>query len=110
MILFFASSKPSSVLFCVLTMIENVPFLGKRKLQERKERIASAYKEWFDKIQKGSDSILAEALKSKNMVIDKKNFTSHVQDEPPYNLISIGDFNSLIAISQDNQNKVVTLF
>ena len=25
MILFFASSKPSSVLFCVLTIIENVP-------------------------------------------------------------------------------------
>ena len=83
-------------------LLEKMPLIGEKKLEERKRRIATAYKKWIDKIRKASDTLLATTLKSKNMVIDRDSFTSIVTDELPYNLISIGDFNSLIAISQQN--------
>ena len=89
--------------------LEKIPVIGEAKLDERKKRIASVYQAWVDKIQKASDSILSKELKSKNMVIDRNLFTSHIQNELPYNLISIGDFNSLIALSQENQKPIFAL-
>ena len=90
-------------------VIERMPLIGKRKLDERKKRIAGAYQVWVDKIQTASNDQLSEILKPKNMVIDRDIFTSYIKDELPYNLISIGDFNSLIAISQDNQKPIFAL-
>ena len=89
--------------------VEKIPLIGDAKLEERKKRIASAYQVWVDKIQQASDSILSKALKSKKMVIERELFTSHIKDELPYNLISIGDFNSLIALSQENQKPIFAL-
>ena len=89
--------------------VEKIPLIGDAKLEERKKRIASAYQVWVDKIQQASDSVLSKALQSKNMVIDRNLFTSHIKDELPYNLISIGDFNSLIALSQENQKPIFAL-
>ena len=53
-----------------------MPLVGKRKLDERKKRIASAYQVWIDKIQTASNDQLSEILKPKNMVIDRGIFTS----------------------------------
>ena len=89
--------------------VEKIPIIGDAKLEERKKRIASAYQVWVDKIQQASDSILSTSLKSKKMVIERDLFTSHIKDELPYNLISIGDFNSLIALSQENQKPIFAL-
>ncbi len=68
--------------------------------EKKKQGIAKSFKEWIDKIQKASKDVLASQLKKENMVIEEKSFLTHVKDERPYNLISIGDFNSLIALSQ----------
>ena len=89
--------------------IEKIPILGKEKFEKREKKAAKSYQFWIDKIQKSSNDILAEKLRDKNMVIDKDIFTSHIQDESPYNLISIGDFNSLIAISQSKQKPIFSL-
>ena len=78
---------------------EHIPFIGEKKQEERKKSIAKAYRSWIDKIQQASNDQLAEKLKEHNMVVDKKSFVRHITDEKPYNLISIGDFNSLIAQS-----------
>ncbi|MDE0092518.1 MAG: AAA family ATPase [Oligoflexia bacterium] len=90
-------------------IVEQIPLIGQKKLEKRAKRIASAYQIWVDKIQTTSNNTLAEKLKSKNMVIDREIFTSYISDELPYNLISIGDFNSLIAISQENQKPIFAL-
>ncbi len=81
-------------------LAEHLPFIGEKKYEERKKGIAKSFKEWIDKIQIASNDQLAEKLKKLNMVIDKESFIRHIKDEKPYNLISIGDFNSLIAQSQ----------
>ena len=81
-------------------LTEHIPLIGEKKYEERKKGIAKSFKEWIDKIQRASNDQLAEKLKDHRMVIDKKSFIQHITDEKPYNLISIGDFNSLIAQSQ----------
>lgn len=88
---------------------ERIPFVGDKKYEERKKGIAKAYKSWIDKIQKASNDQLAEKLKNHNMVVDKESFVQHIKDEAPYNLISIGDFNSLIALSQEYGKPVFEL-
>ena len=79
------------------------------KDEEKKKGIARSFREWIDKIQKASKDILAEGLKTKNMVIKEESFIKHIADESPYNLISIGDFNSLIALSQEYRKPVFEL-
>ena len=68
--------------------------------EKQKQGIAKSFKEWIDKIQKASKDVLAKSLSKNNMVIDEALFVKHITDEKPYNLISIGDFNSLVALSQ----------
>ena len=77
--------------------------------EKKKQGIAKSFKEWIDKIQKASKDVLADNLKKKNMVIIEESFTKYVADESPYNLISIGDFNSLIALSQEYSKPVFEL-
>ena len=77
---------------------------------ENKTRgIAKSFKEWIDKIQSASKDVLAKKLKPHNMAIDEDLFKQHVNDEKPYNLKSIGDFNSLIALSQKYRKPVFEL-
>ena len=90
-------------------LLERIPGIGNKKQEERKQGIAKAYKAWIDKIQQASNDVLAKQLKLHNMVINKESFIRHIQDEKPYNLISIGDFNSLIALSQEYQKPVFEL-
>ena len=81
-------------------VLNNLGFFSDKKEEEQKQGIATSFKEWIDKIQKASKDVLAKSLRKKNMVIDEALFIKHITDESPYNLISIGDFNSLIALSQ----------
>ena len=53
--------------------------------------------------------VLAKSLSLKDMVIKEESFTKHIKDESPYNLISIGDFNSLIALSQEYSKPIFEL-
>ena len=77
--------------------------------EKKKQGIAKSFKEWIDKIQKSSKDILAHSLKKSSMVIEEDLFKKYVTDESPYNLISIGDFNSLIALSQEYRKPVFEL-
>ena len=77
--------------------------------ERKKQGIAKSFKEWIDKIQIASKDILAKKLKNQNMVIKEDAFKKYVTDEKPYNLISIGDFNSLIALSQKYSKPVFEL-
>ena len=82
-------------------LIEKINIFKRNETEEKKKQgIAKSFKDWIDKIQEASKNILAEELKNKKMVIEEDLFKKYVQDESPYNLISIGDFNSLIALSQ----------
>lgn len=71
---------------------------------------AKSFEVWIDKIQAASKNILAKELSKHKMVIDEDLFNKHVHNhEQPYNLISIADFNSLIAKSQENSKPIFEL-
>ena len=70
---------------------------------------AKSFQRWIDKIQMASKYVLASSLHKVEMVVDEDIFTKHVQDENPYNLISIPDFNSLIAVSQEHNKPIFKL-
>ncbi len=64
---------------------------------------------WIDKIQKASKDILADSLQKYNMVIAESQFREVIENNKPYNLIEIPDFNSLILISQQHSKPVFEL-
>ncbi len=71
---------------------------------------AKSFQIWIDKIQGASQNVLAKELIKHNMVIDEDLFNKYVHNnEQPYNLISIADFNSLIAKSQENSKPIFEL-
>ena len=88
---------------------ENLLELFKNNDEKKKQGIARSFREWIDKIQKASKNVLAKNLNQHGMVIKEESFTKHITDEAPYNLISIGDFNSLIALSQKYSKPVFEL-
>ena len=77
--------------------------------KKKRQGIAKSYQNWIDKIQKASSEVLAKNLKKLNMVIPIELFEKHVTNEKPYNLISISDFNSLVALAQEHQKPVFEL-
>lgn len=70
---------------------------------------AKSFQIWIDKIQAASKNILAKELSKHNMVIDEDLFNKYIINEQPYNLISISDFNSLIAKSQEHSKPIFEL-
>ncbi len=70
---------------------------------------AKSFQMWIDKIQEASKNVLALKLHEVNMAVEEDIFKKHVQDERPYNLISIPDFNSLIAVSQKHNKPIFEL-
>ena len=81
----------------------------KKRREERERGIAKSYQHWIDKIQEASNEQLAKALSEHKMVIDRDIFMKYVKEEKPYNLVSIGDFNSLVAISQEYNKPIFEL-
>ncbi|WP_018300149.1 ParA family protein [Fangia hongkongensis] len=70
---------------------------------------AKSFQVWVDRIQHASKNILANELAKCDMVINEEDFRKYQKDESPFNLISIPDFNSLIAKAQENRKPVFTL-
>lgn len=80
---------------------------------------AVSFQKWIDRIQEVSKETLVGELrkitrdgnKDVSMSITEEEFRNCVDsnEEKPYNIISIPDFNSLIAISQDHSKPVFTL-
>ena len=77
--------------------------------EKQKQGIAKSYQLWIDKIQRASSEVLTKSLSEHDMVISEETLNKFVQDESPYNLISIGDFNSLIALSQEHSKPIFEL-
>jgi len=73
------------------------------------KEVASSFQYWIDKIQKASFEILAQGLKKSDMIINEEIFRKYVTEEQPYNLISIPNFNSLIAKSQEYNKPIFRL-
>ncbi|MFA5480486.1 MAG: AAA family ATPase [Candidatus Muiribacteriota bacterium] len=80
-----------------------------QKYNRYSKKMAKSYRDWTDKIQKASYEILAENLKNYDMVISEEKFKEVVKDNSPYNIINVPDFQSLIAISQDESTPVFTI-
>jgi chromosome partitioning protein len=70
---------------------------------------AKSFQVWIDKIQTASKNILAKELTRSGMVIEESLFKKYVKNEEPYNLVSISDFNSLIAKSQEYSKPIFEL-
>ena len=75
---------------------------------ENQDKVREAQK-WIDKIQTASKNILADSLQKYNMVIAESKFREVIENNKPYNLIEIPDFNSLILISQQHSKPVFEL-
>jgi chromosome partitioning protein len=66
-----------------------------------KEKVmAKSFRNWSEKIESATKSVLIPKLDVENMVIKEENFKKIVSSKVPYNLASIQDFNSLMPISQ----------
>ncbi len=85
------------------------PYTKKDNEKQKRQGVARSFQEWIDKIQRASNEVLAKSLCEHGMVISEKIFKRHVKDESPYNLVSIGDFNSLIALSQEYSKPIFEL-
>ncbi len=84
-------------------------FDSEEKRNKQQQGIAKSFRDWIEKIQIASKDILAKNLNKHNMVITEELFNKHIKDESPYNLISIGDFNSLVALSQKHSKPIFEL-
>ncbi len=86
-------------------------FLGivSQKYNVYRGKMAKSYEEWMNKIQSASYAQLGQSLNKYQMVISESDFKKYVRKESPYNLISVPDFNSLIAISQEFATPVFKL-
>lgn len=70
--------------------------------------IAKRFAAWREKIQ-GESRCLAEILAKRGMSISEEIFKMHVHNENPFNIVSINDFRSLVAVSQKYNKPVFTL-
>jgi chromosome partitioning protein len=61
---------------------------------------ARAFQSWIDKINRNVATNLVPTLREHGMLIEEERFGPIREDEEPYNLINISDFNGLIAQSQ----------
>ncbi len=86
-------------------------FIGtiSQNYRPRNSAPASAYQAWIDKIQKTTVDLLIPALNSVGMAITRADFQTSCPKGIPYNLASIPDFNSLIALSQKNKTPIFAL-
>lgn len=65
-----------------------------------------AFEKWIERVREATNGLLVPALRKKGLAIEEEQFTAVVQDQQPYNLSLVSDFNSLVAVSQ-MQNKPV---
>jgi cellulose biosynthesis protein BcsQ len=79
-----------------------------QKYRPRLGRASKAFQRWIDQLTQGLQETLIPALEKAAMV-DPKKFRDRLGIEPWTPLLEVGDFNSLIALSQDFQVPVYAL-
>ncbi len=86
-------------------------FLGiiSQRYRPRSGNAAASFQMWITQIKKTVDDMLVPALSHIGMAISKDDFNASNPGDTPYNLVSIPDFNSLIAQSQKHNVPVFTL-
>lgn len=88
-------------------------FLGiiQQRYRPRKEKPASSFREWIEKIRDAVNQSLVPELRKIQCTVDESLMESVLNgsDLRPYDLAHISDFNSLIAISQASQKPVFEL-
>jgi cellulose biosynthesis protein BcsQ len=88
----------------------HITFIGSaiQKYRPRLGRASKAFQRWIDQLTLGLEEILIPALEKAAMV-DPKKFRDRLGIEPWTPLLEVGDFNSLIALSQEFQVPVYAL-
>lgn len=79
-----------------------------QKYRPRKGQASAAFDRWIDKLKEGLKKELIPSLE-KAKLIDTAAFTSIVGFDPSEPILSVADFNSLIALSQEHQVPVYAL-
>ena len=93
--------------------IPNEPpkFLGiiSQKFRPRSGAPAKSFQKWIDRTKQTVDQVLIPSLSPLNMSITNDQFAACVNEDTPFNLANISDFNSLIAQSQKHNVPVFEL-
>lgn len=86
-------------------------FLGiiSQRYRPRSGNAAASFQMWITQIKTTVEDMLVSALSKIEMTISKDEFNASNPADTPYNLVSIPDFNSLIAQSQKHNVPVFTL-
>jgi cellulose biosynthesis protein BcsQ len=79
-----------------------------QKYRPRKGRASSAFQRWIDQLTLGLQNDLIPSL-VKAGLLDVETFTNKVSVEPWAPIMTVADFNSLIALSQEHQVPVYAL-
>ena len=86
-------------------------FLGiiSQKYRPRSGAPVKSFQKWIDRIKETVDQVLIPSLTPIGMAITAAQFAACVNDDTPFNLANIADFNSLIAQSQKHNVPVFEL-
>ncbi len=91
----------------VINYLPQVPpkFLGviTQKYNKYAKKMAKSYEQWADKIENATADVLAKKLLDVDppLCIPEKIFRQANPENNPYTIVNVPDFNSLIAISQE---------
>lgn len=88
----------------------NIQFIGAviQKYRPRLGKASKAFQHWIDQLIDGLKTVLCPILE-KSKMLDVKTFNAKSGIEPWTPLLEVGDFNSLIALSQEHQVPVFAL-
>src|SRR5262245_14141689 len=99
-----------------LTMAYPLPgeppvFIGmiSQRFRPRGAKPSAAFQSWIDRINQTVAQVLVPSLQPSRMTISYNEFAAAAPEDVPYNLISIADFNTLIAQSQEHNVPVFAL-
>ena len=86
-------------------------FIGiiSQRYRPRSGKAAASFQMWITQIKATVDDMLVSALSDIGMTISKDDFNASNPSDTPFNLVSIPDFNSLIAQSQKHNVPVFNL-
>jgi cellulose biosynthesis protein BcsQ len=79
-----------------------------QKYRPRNGQPSAAFERWINRLTEGLENELVPSLEKANL-LNKKDFESKVDFPPHEPLLSVADFNSLIALSQEHQIPVYGL-
>lgn len=93
--------------------IPEVPpkFIGflSQKYRPRSNAPAKSFQKWIDVIHASVNDELVPILRDESMIVNTENKSSFFENNHPFNIVNISDFNSLIAQSQKHKTPVFEL-